>query len=147
MGYVFQFYNLIQNLNVKENFETCTYLSKEPMDTKELIDILGLRELSHKFPGQLSGGQQQRCAIGRALAKKPKLLLCDEPTGALDSKTSREILILLEEVNQRFGTTIIMVTHNQDITQMADIIVEVRDGKIVHSKENTNKKSAKDIEW
>ena len=88
----------------------------------------------------LSGGQQQRCAIGRARAKKPKLLLCDEPTGALDSKTSREILILLEEVNQRFGTTIIMVTHNQDITQMADIIVEVRDGKIVHSKENTNNK-------
>lgn len=147
LGYVFQFYNLIQNLNVKENIETCTYLSKEPMDTKELIDILGLREHSHKFPGQLSGGQQQRCAIGRARAKKPKLLLCDEPTGALDSKTSREILILLEEVNQRFGTTIIMVTHNQDITQMADIIVEVRDGKIVHSKENTNKKSAKDIEW
>lgn len=147
LGYVFQFYNLIPNLNVKENIETCTYLSSDPMNTQELIEILGLQEHSHKFPRQLSGGQQQRCAIGRALAKKPKLLLCDEPTGALDSKTSKEILILLEKVNQMFGTTIIMVTHNTEITVMADMIIEVRDGQIVKAHDNENKKSAKDIEW
>lgn len=120
LGYIFQFYNLIPDLTVLENIETTQYLGKDNMDIDELIRLLGFEEHKNKFPSQLSGGQQQRCAIGRALVKKPSILLCDEPTGALDSKTSQDILELLEELNEKFGTTIIMVTHNNDITCMAD---------------------------
>ena len=145
LGYIFQFYNLIPDLTVRENINTTKYLSKDTMDTEELLDLLGLREHGAKFPSQLSGGQQQRCAIGRALVKKPKLLLCDEPTGALDSKTSQDILELLESVNQRFQTTIILVTHNADIAKMSDQIVEVKDGMIVNNQKNKNKISAKEV--
>ncbi|WP_028520256.1 ABC transporter ATP-binding protein [Ruminococcus flavefaciens] len=143
LGYIFQFYNLIPDLTVLENIETTQYLGKDNMDIDELIRLLGLEEHKNKFPSQLSGGQQQRCAIGRALVKKPSILLCDEPTGALDSKTSQDILELLEEVNEKFGTTIIMVTHNNDITCMADHIVVFSDGKIVRSSKNKNKRSIK----
>lgn len=143
LGYIFQFYNLIPDLTVLENIETTQYLGRDNMDIDELIRLLGLEEHKNKFPSQLSGGQQQRCAIGRALVKKPSILLCDEPTGALDSKTSQDILELLEELNEKFGTTIIMVTHNNDITCMADHIVVFSDGKIVRSSKNKNKRSIK----
>ena len=123
LGFVFQFYNLVPNLTVKENIQVCEYLTGSPLDLGELLDTLGLAGHQDKFPPQLSGGQQQRCAIARALIKNPKLLLCDEPTGALDSHTSREILELLEEVNRKYGTTILIVTHNNAIRQMVDQVV------------------------
>lgn len=145
IGYIFQFYNLIPDLTVKENMETTKYLGTDTMDVEELLDILGLREHQFKFPSELSGGQQQRCAIGRALVKKPSLLLCDEPTGALDSKTSQDILELLERLNKKFGMTMILVTHNADIAGMSDQIVEIRDGEIVRNQENPNKLTAKEV--
>lgn len=145
IGYIFQFYNLIPDLTVKENMETTKYLGTDTMDVEELLDILGLREHQFKFPSELSGGQQQRCAIGRALVKKPSLLLCDEPTGALDSKTSQDILELLERLNKEFGMTMILVTHNADIAGMSNQIVEIRDGEIVRNQENPNKLTAKEV--
>lgn len=145
VGYIFQFYNLIPDLTVKENIETTKYLGTDTMDVEELLDILGLREHQFKFPSELSGGQQQRCAIGRALVKKPSLLLCDEPTGALDSKTSQDILELLERLNKELGMTMILVTHNADIAGMSDQIVEIRDGEIVRNQENPNKLTAKEV--
>ena len=145
IGYIFQFYNLIPDLTVKENMETTKYLGTDTRDVEELLDILGLREHQFKFPSELSGGQQQRCAIGRALVKKPSLLLCDEPTGALDSKTSQDILELLERLNKEFGMTMILVTHNADIAGMSDQIVEIRDGEIVRNQENPNKLTAKEV--
>ena len=147
LGYVFQMYNLIPNLNVKENIETGAYLSDKPLDIDELLKILGLYEHRHKLPNQLSGGQQQRVSIGRAIVKNPDILLCDEPTGALDYNTSKEILQLIEEVNQKYGNTIIMVTHNEAIKQMADHIRKLRDGKIRRDIVNTEKLAAADIEW
>lgn len=116
---MFQFYNLIPNLTVKENIEVCEYLSKNPLEIDELLHTLGLWEHKDKFPNQLSGGQQQRCAIGRALVKNPALLLCDELTGALDYKTSKDILALIEKINQTYHNTIIIVTHNEPIKNMA----------------------------
>ena len=145
IGYIFQFYNLIPDLTVKENMETTKYLGTDTMDVEELLDILGLREHQFKFPSELSGGQQQRCAIGRALVKKPSLLLCDEPTGALDSKTSQDILELLERLNKEFGMTMILVTHNADVAGMSNQIVEIRDGEIVRNQENPNKLTAKEV--
>lgn len=145
LGYIFQFYNLIPDLTVKENIDTTRYLGRDTMEMKELLELLGLTEHARKFPSQLSGGQQQRCAIGRALIKRPKLLLCDEPTGALDSKTSKDILILLEKLNRQYGTTILMVTHNSDIAAMSDQIVEVRDGQITTNIQNPNKVEAKEV--
>ena len=130
LGFVFQFYNLVPNLTVKENIQVCEYLTGSPLDLGELLDTLGLAGHQDKFPPQLSGGQQQRCAIARALIKNPKLLLCDEPTGALDSHTSREILELLEEVNRKYGTTILIVTHNNAIRQMVDQVVYLKDGQV-----------------
>ena len=147
LGYVFQMYNLIPNLNVKENIETGAYLSDKPLDIDELLKILGLYEHRHKLPNQLSGGQQQRVSIGRAIVKNPDILLCDEPTGALDYKTSKEILQLIEEVNQKYGNTVIMVTHNEAIKQMADHIIKLRDGKIRHDIINKEKLTAAEIEW
>lgn len=147
LGFVFQFYNLIPNLTIKENIEVCAYLSKEPLDIDELLDTLGLTNHKDKFPNQLSGGQQQRCAIGRALVKNPQILLCDEPTGALDYTTSKDILELIEKINQKYHNTIIIVTHNQAISMMADRILKLRDGKITSNKVNENKISAKDLEW
>ncbi len=147
LGYVFQMYNLIPNLNVKENIEIGAYLSKEPLDINELLKTLGLYEHRHKLPNQLSGGQQQRTAIGRAIVKNPDILLCDEPTGALDYHTSKEILNLIEEVNHKYGNTVIMVTHNTAILQMADHIIHLHDGKIRKDIENDKKIFAKDLEW
>ena len=130
LGFIFQFYNLVPNLTVKENIEVCQYLTKHPLDMGELLDVLGLTDYQNKFPSQLSGGQQQRYAIARALIKNPKLLLCDEPTGALDSTTSRSILMLLEEVNKTYGTTMLIVTHNNAIRRMVHQVIEIRDGII-----------------
>ena len=130
LGFIFQFYNLVPNLTVRENIKVCEYLSDNPLDIEELLDTLGLKEHENKFPSQLSGGQQQRCAIARALVKNPKLLLCDEPTGALDSKTSKDILILLEEVNKKYGTTMLIVTHNTVIKDMVHKVIVIKDGKI-----------------
>ena len=147
LGYVFQSYNLIPNLNVKENIETGAYLSDKPLDIDELLKILGLYEHRHKLPNQLSGGQQQRVSIGRAIVKNPDILLCDEPTGALDYTTSKEILRLIEEVNTKYGNTIIMVTHNEAIKLMADHVIKLRDGKIPHDDINTQKITADELEW
>lgn len=147
LGYVFQQYNLIPNLNVKENIEVGAYLSDSPLDIDELLNTLGLYEHRHKLPNQLSGGQQQRTSIGRAIVKNPDILLCDEPTGALDYNTSREILKLIEEVNRKYGNTIIMVTHNEAIKDMADHVIKLRDGMIRHNDRNTHKLSAMELEW
>lgn len=146
LGFVFQFYNLVTNLTVRENIEVCQYLSKNPLEINELLNTLGLKEHQNKFPSQLSGGQQQRCAIARALIKNPKLLLCDEPTGALDSKTSKDILVLIEEINKKFNTTILMVTHNDVIKNMAHKIIQIKDGKIIKDYINENRVEARDLE-
>ena len=147
LGYVFQMYNLIGNLNVKENIEVGAYLSDNALDIDDLLHTLGLYEHRYKLPNQLSGGQQQRVSIGRAIVKNPDILLCDEPTGALDYNTSKEILKLIEEVNQKYGNTIIMVTHNEAIKNMADHVIKLRDGAVRHNDINTNKVSAEDLEW
>ena len=130
LGFIFQFYNLVPNLTVRENIQVCEYLSDNPLDMNELLDVLGLTEHQNKFPSQLSGGQQQRCAIARALIKNPKLLLCDEPTGALDSKTSRDILVLLEKINKEYGTTMLIVTHNNSIKNMVHKVIIIKDGQL-----------------
>lgn len=147
LGYVFQMYNLIPNLNVKENIEVGAYLSNNPLEIDDLLKTLGLYEHRHKLPNQLSGGQQQRTAIGRAIVKNPDILLCDEPTGALDYNTSKEILKLIENVNKKYGNTVIMVTHNDAIKNMADKVIKLKDGKIRDSFENKNKVSASDLDW
>lgn len=147
LGYVFQMYNLIPNLNVKENIEVGAYLSDSPLDINELLNTLGLYEHRHKLPNQLSGGQQQRTAIGWAIVKNPDILLCDEPTGALDYHTSKEILKLIEDVNKKYGNTVIMVTHNDAIQNMADRVIKLRDGQIRDNIVNNNKVSAADLEW
>lgn len=147
LGYVFQMYNLIPNLNVKENIEVGAYLSDNPLEIDDLLKTLGLYEHRHKLPNQLSGGQQQRTAIGRAIVKNPDILLCDEPTGALDYNTSKEILKLIENVNKKYGNTVIMVTHNDAIKNMADKVIKLKDGKIRDSFENKNKVSASDLDW
>lgn len=147
LGYVFQMYNLIPNLNIKENVEVGAYLSDNPLDVDDLLKTLGLYEHRHKLPNQLSGGQQQRTAIGRAIVKNPDILLCDEPTGALDYHTSKEILKLIETVNQRYGNTIIMVTHNDAIKDMADRVVKLRDGMIRKNYRNEVKIPAINLEW
>ena len=147
LGYIFQMYNLIPNLNIKENVEVGAYLSDNPLDVDELLKTLGLYEHRHKLPNQLSGGQQQRTAIGRAIVKNPDILLCDEPTGALDYSTSKEILKLIEEVNRKFGNTVIMVTHNDAIKLMADRVVKLRDGMIRKNYLNEHRTSAAQLEW
>lgn len=147
LGYIFQMYNLIPNLNIRENIEVGGYLSRHPLDTDDILKTLGLYEHRNKLPNQLSGGQQQRTAIGRAIVKNPGILLCDEPTGALDYHTSKEILGLLEKVNKKYGNTIIMVTHNDAIKNMADRVLKLRDGQIQKDYVNENKISAADLEW
>ena len=147
LGYVFQMYNLIPNLNIKENVEVGAYLSDRPLDVDELLETLGLYEHQRKLPNQLSGGQQQRTAIGRAIVKNPDILLCDEPTGALDYNTSKEILKLIETVNHKYGNTIVMVTHNDAIKDMADRVVKLRDGMIRRNYQNEQKIPAADLEW
>ena len=146
LGFIFQFYNLVPNLTVRENIQVCQYLSESPLSIDELIDALGLSAHQNKFPPQLSGGQQQRCAIARAVIKNPKLLLCDEPTGALDSVSSRDILVLLEKINRRYGTTILLVTHNTAIRRMAHKVLNIRDGRIVEEYENASPVSAEELE-
>jgi len=147
LGYVFQLYNLIPNLNVKENIEVGAYISDDPLDVDELLDVLGLTEHKHKLPNQLSGGQQQRVSIGRAIVKNPDILLCDEPTGALDYKTSKEILKLIEDINKKYNNTVVMVTHNEAIRGMADHVIRLRDGVVRHDDLNTQKISATELEW
>lgn len=147
LGYIFQMYNLIPNLNVKENIEVGAYLSDNPLDIDDLLKTLGLYEHRYKLPNQLSGGQQQRTSIGRAIVKNPDILLCDEPTGALDYNTSKEILKLIEEVSHKYGTTVIMVTHNDAIKNMADRVVKLRDGQIRKSYINEEKISASELDW
>lgn len=146
LGFIFQFYNLVPNLTVRENIQVCEYLSEQPLDMDELLETLGLTEHQNKFPSQLSGGQQQRCAIARALIKNPKLLLLDEPTGALDSKTSREILILLENINQKYGTTMLLVTHNNSIKNMVHKVIIIKDGQIHKEYENETRVPAAELE-
>ena len=147
LGYIFQMYNLIPNLNIKENVEVGAYLSDNPLDVDDILKTLGLYEHRHKLPNQLSGGQQQRTAIGRAIVKNPDILLCDEPTGALDYNTSKEILQLIETVNQKYGSTIIMVTHNDAIKNMADRVVKLRDGVIRKNYTNETKTKAAELDW
>ena len=147
LGYIFQMYNLIPNLTVRENIEVGAYLSDQPLPVDDLLNILGLTEHQRKLPNQLSGGQQQRTAIGRAIVKNPDILLCDEPTGALDYHTSKEILKLIEKVNLKYGNTIIMVTHNDAIKDMADRVVKLKDGGIRSNILNKNKIPAAELEW
>ena len=147
LGYVFQMYNLIPNLTVQENIEVGSYLSKKPLEVEALLKTLGLYEHKDKLPTQLSGGQQQRTAIGRAVIKNPDILLCDEPTGALDYNTSKEILALLERINKEYGNTIIMVTHNDALKNMADRVVKLRDGKVSSNKINEKKLPVSELEW
>lgn len=139
LGFIFQFYNLVPNLTVRENIQVCEYLTDSPLEMGELLEVLGLAEHQNKFPSQLSGGQQQRCAIARALIKNPKLLLCDEPTGALDSAASKDILMLLEKVNSTYGTTMLIVTHNNSIKNMVDQVIFLKDGRIKETKWNQEK--------
>ena len=147
IGFVFQFYNLVPNLTATENVELALQISKDPLDAEEVLKDVGLGHRLNNFPAQLSGGEQQRVSIARALAKNPKILLCDEPTGALDYNTSKEILKLIEDVNKKYGNTVIMVTHNEAIRNMADHVVRLRDGAVRNNEINTDKISAADLEW
>jgi len=147
LGFIFQFYNLVPNLTLRENIQVCEYLAKESLDLEELLEVLGIKEHENKFPSQLSGGQQQRCAIARALIKNPKLLLCDEPTGALDYKTSKEILMLLEKINKKYGTTMLIVTHNIAIKDMVHKVIEIKDGQISNEYINKNPIPATELQW
>ena len=147
LGFIFQFYNLIPDLTVIENIQVGSFIHNNPMDIEKLIKDLDLWEHRNKYPRQLSGGQQQRCAIGRALIKKPEILLCDEPTGALDYKTSKDILSLLQKINKKYETTIIIATHNEEITKMANIIIRLKDGIIYKNIENVEVIDAQELEW
>ena len=147
LGFIFQFYNLIPDLTVTENIQVGSFIHNDPMDIEKLIKDLGLWEHKNKYPRQLSGGQQQRCAIGRALIKKPEILLCDEPTGALDYKTSKDILSLLQRINKEYKTTIILATHNEEITKMSNIIIRLKDGIISQEIENEKVLDAQELEW
>jgi putative ABC transport system ATP-binding protein len=147
IGFIFQFYNLVPNLTVGENIEVVSNISKSPLNTDEVLKAVGMLDKKHRFPRELSGGEQQRVSIARAIVKNPKLLLCDEPTGALDFSTSREILKLLQKINKDFGTTILMITHNTPISAMANKVYKVRSGEIVESIVNKTTMPAERIEW
>ena len=146
IGFVFQFYNLIPDLTVRENIEVVSDISEKPLNVEEILEALGMEQYKYRFPRELSGGQQQRTAIGRALIKNPKILLCDELTGALDSSSSAAVLKYIEKVNRKFRTTIIIITHNEDIRHMADRIIRIKDGKVVLNEKNNNKISVENIE-
>ncbi len=146
LGFIFQFYNLVPNLTVRENVQVCEYLSRNPLSVDGLLDALGIRAHQNKFPSQISGGQQQRCAIARAIVKNPSLLLCDEPTGALDSASSRDILVLLEQINREYGTTILLVTHNTAIRRMAHQVLTIRDGRVTEETHNDTPVPAAELE-
>ncbi len=147
IGFVFQFYNLVQNLTALENVELATEICKNPLDPKEVLDAVGLKERINNFPSQLSGGEQQRVAIARALAKRPKLLLCDEPTGALDYVTGKQILRLLQNMSREMGMTVIIITHNLAICPMGDRVLKVKSGKIISEEINENPLDISEIEW
>ena len=147
LGFVFQFYDLVPDLTVQENIQVCQYLTRSPLDLGELLQVLGLTEHKNKFPAQLSGGQQQRCAIARALIKNPRLLLCDEPTGALDYKTGKQVLALLQRTCRETGRTVIVITHNTALTAMADRIIQVKSGQILSNKVNEHPVPVEQIEW
>lgn len=145
LGFIFQFYNLVPDLTIRENIEVCQFLAEDPLDMEDLMKTLGIEEIGDKFPAQLSGGQQQRAAIARALIKNPSLLLCDEPTGALDSRTSRSILVLLETINIKYGTTMLIVTHNNAIRKMVDRVIIIKDGEIADCRQNPEKVPAAEL--
>ena len=147
VGFIFQFYNLVPNLTVAENVELVKAISKSALALDEVMAAVKLMDKKRKFPRQLSGGEQQRVAIARAIVKNPKLLLCDEPTGALDYETSRGVLALLQRINKDFGTTILMITHNTAISEMADVVFKLRDGEIVETVKNSTKVAAERIAW
>lgn len=147
IGFVFQFYNLIPNLTAKENIELATQICDDTMDVDKALEAVGLKDRSDNFPAQLSGGEQQRVSIARAIAKKPTLLLCDEPTGALDYATGKSILKLLQDMCRNEGETVVLITHNQAITPMADRVIKVKSGKIIENKVNENPVDVDEIEW
>ena len=147
LGYVFQMYNLIPNLNVKENIEVGAYLSDNPLDIDDLLKTLGLYEHRHKLPNQLSGGQQQRTSIGRAIVKNPSILLCDEPTGALDYNTGKQILKLLQDMCRQKGMTVVVITHNSALTPMADRVIKIKNGKVAQMTLNAHPTPVEEIEW
>ncbi|MBR2715710.1 MAG: ABC transporter ATP-binding protein [Ruminococcus sp.] len=147
IGFVFQFYNLIPNLTAKENVELATQISKNPLDCEKALNSVGLSERMNNFPAQLSGGEQQRVSIARALAKRPKLLLCDEPTGALDYNTGKSVLKLLQDTCKEEKMTVVLITHNQAITPMADRVIRMKSGKVIENRINDNPMDVNDIEW
>ena len=147
VGFVFQFYNLIQNLTALENVEMATQICRNPLDPMETLKQVGLEERAKNFPAQLSGGEQQRVSIARALAKNPKLLLCDEPTGALDYVTGKQILKLLQDTSRQTGMTVVIITHNAALTAMADRVIRVKNGTVVEQRKNDNVLPVEEIEW
>ncbi|WP_346847231.1 MULTISPECIES: ABC transporter ATP-binding protein [unclassified Clostridium] len=147
VGFVFQFYNLVQNLTAKENVELATQISKDALDVDKTLELVGLDHRKNNFPSQLSGGEQQRVSIARAIAKNPKLLLCDEPTGALDYKTGKQILKTLQDTCKNTGTTVIVITHNSALGPIADRVIKIRDAKVTSVEVNKNPVSVEDIEW
>ena len=147
IGFVFQFYNLVQNLTALENVELATQICKDPKDPKTVLEQVGLQDRINNFPSQLSGGEQQRVSIARAIAKNPKLLLCDEPTGALDYKTGKEVLKLLQDMARKNNMTVIIITHNQAITPMADRIIKMKSGQIEQYEINKKVISIEEVEW
>lgn len=147
VGFVFQHYNLIPNLTAIENVELAAEISDNPLNSEEVLENVGLKNRSENFPAQLSGGEQQRVSIARALAKNPKILLCDEPTGALDFETGKNILKLLQDASRKLGATVIIITHNSLIKPMADVVIELRDGRVIQNYENTDPTPVENIEW
>ncbi len=147
VGFIFQFYNLIPNLTLRENIESGAYLSRHPLDLDEMVATLGLRDHQQKFPNQVSGGQQQRAGIGRALIKRPSLLLCDEPTGALDYQTAKEVLLLLQKINRLYGTTMIIATHNQALARISHEVIRLHDGDVKDHMRNTAVEEAGSLNW
>lgn len=147
VGFVFQFYNLVGNLTALENVELASQICRDPLDAREVLNQVGLSDRLSNFPAQLSGGEQQRVAIARALAKNPKLLLCDEPTGALDYQTGKAVLKLLQDTCKRTGTTVVVITHNQALTAMADRIITVKSGRIADMRRNETIVSVDELEW
>lgn len=147
LGFVFQFYNLISDLNVLENVEVGKYLSKKPLNTDTLLDELGLSEHKYKYPNEISGGQAQRASIARAMIKSPRLLICDEPTGALDYESAKDVLYLIENLNHKYHSTVIIASHNTQIAKMSDVILSLHNGSIKSVVENKDKISAKEVTW